>query len=472
MDTVAVSPANSVPGYLPSAPANSPRPEIPSPGDASDIAVTKPVPSAQSDVQSGRALEVFRKELMYSGSTPNVSKPADCEYCTDYKPSQSVDDVAAAALDTAGRTVADNADVSSYALLRFRQRVQSAATITRQSVGNDQDIGKVDSALGKIESGLESLDADASRNVQSSASVLSVDSLQRQRSTIRIRTQEGDIIRLDVKQANRLSAQDVAVADENGSASRTEVAATSRSRLSFSVRGDISDAELAAIQDVFAQAESIAGEFFDGDLGAAFSQASGLQFDAGQLSNVNLRFRSREVTRTSFAQVTNRVERPVLESVPAPALAAPAESVTPASAPATAPVAPTQPSTGNAYVEVPAETGEAAPVAVADSAETPAAAPALDLGSDTFLRFFDLLGDFLRNVADGFERVTDRPVDSGARVDVSTLKFHFSQAFKLEIFKSVLESSAPDSGAERASELAVSLIAGLPDAPVTDTAEA
>jgi hypothetical protein len=463
MDVVAVSSANPDSGYLPSAPASPSRPDIPAIGDAP---AAKAAPAAESEAQSGRALEVFRKELMVSGSAQNANKPyyPGCD-CTDYKPAATVDDVATAAIDTAGRAVAENADVSSYALLRFRQRVQSAATVTRQSVGNDADIGKVDSALGKIESGLESLDGDASRNVESSASVLSVNSVQRQRSVIRIRTQEGDLVRLDVKQSNRLSAQDVAVSDENGSASRTELATSSRSRLNFSVRGDINDAELTAIKAVFTQAESIAGEFFDGDLGAAFSQASGLQFDAGQLSNVNLRFRSREVTSTSFAQVTNRIERPAIDAAPAAAPATPTESVTPpASAPAPAPVVSTEPSAA-ADVKSPAETGQAAPTASVDTADGPTTAPGIDLGSDTFLRFFDLLGDFLRNVADGFDRISDRPVEGDARADVSALKFHFSQAFKLEIFKSVLESSAPDNGAEGATALATSLIDGLPAKP-------
>ena len=457
MDTAAISGAGGVStGYLPNAPAGATRPAIPVGQDPAGSILQKPDSPVQTDTQSGRALEVFRKELMVSGSA--APKPYRCD-CLDYKPVLTADDVASAALDGAKQSVRSNADVSSFALLRFRQRVQSAAAVTQQSVGNDADIDEVGKAVGKIESGLESLDADAARNVESSASVLAIDSRQRQRSTIRIRTQEGDVVRLDIKRASQLSARDVAVSDENGEASRTEVSASSRSRLNFTVRGDLNEAEFAAIQSVFAQAESIAGEFFDGDLGAAFSQASGFEFDAGQLARVNLRFRSSEVTNTSYAQTVTRA--------PAPAVSAPAPQ--PADSPAVsnpAPVATVAKS--ESVVEAPAEPE----VVVTEPAPAVEQAPVdsggngsggVDLGSDTFLRFFDLLGDFLRGVADGFERASG----GKGEADAASFKFHYSQSFKLQLFKSVLQVAAPDESAEDGTNLASALIDALPDGPVS-----
>lgn len=456
MDTAAISGAGGVStGFLPNAPAIATRPSIPVGQDPADSILQKPDSPVQTDTQSGRALEVFRKELMVSGSA--ASKPY-CD-CADYKPVLTADDVASAALDGAKQSVSSNADVSSFALLRFRQRVQSAATVTQQSVGNDADIDEVGKAVDKIESGLESLDADAARNVESSASVLAIDSRQRQRSTIRIRTQEGDVVRLDIKRASQLSARDVAVSDENGEASRTEVSASSRSRLNFTVRGDLNEAEFAAIQSVFAQAESIAGEFFDGDLGAAFSQASGFEFDAGQLARVNLRFRSSEITNTSYAQTVTRAPAP---AVSAPAAPQPADRPAVVSNPAPAatdakaePVvaAPVEP---EVVVTEPAPVVEQVPVEFGGNG-------GLDLGSDTFLRFFDLLGDFLRGVADGFERAAG---GKGEAADAASFKFHFSQSFKLQVFKSVLQVAAPDEPAEDATNLASALIDALPDGPV------
>lgn len=444
----------------------------PNVGEAAKTAISKDVVGAEPsksevykngvDCNCGRALEIFRQEVKTAMSAEfGVSASSQRSGFDTVKDAASPDDVAAETLGTASRIAAEYADVSSYALLKFRQRVQAAAVTTQQTVGGDDDIGKVDDAVGKVQSGLDALDSDAARNVESSASVLSVNSQQRQRSTIRIRTQEGDVVRLDVKRSNRLSAQDVAAANENGSASRTEVAVSSRSRLTLSVNGDLNDAELAAIQNVFAQAESIADEFFDGDLSQAFSLAAGLEFDAEQLSRVNLRFRSREVTTATFAQIQNGLAPPAVTAQPEPAAVDGSVKTGQASTgPVAPPIAAASPEPGATVKD------EAAPTEP-KSADTPAPVPqpaqTVDLSDASFHQFFDLLAGFLNSVADGFERAADRFSLPGAERETSAFKYHYSQSFKLEIFKSVLELTASANEADAAGELAVSLIDGIAD---------
>lgn len=422
--------------------------------------------------RTGRALEVLCQEIRYVlaarlGVSLSARAPA-------FDSAPSADQVSSETLGAASRLLAENRDIGGYALLKFRQRVESAAAFTRQSFGQDGDIADVDAALAKVHSGLDALDEQASRNVESSASVLSVETRQRQRSTIRIRTQEGDVVRLDLRQSNKLSARDTAVENENGSASQTEIKLSSRSRLKLSVKGDLNEAEFAAIKNVFAKAESIADKFYNGNLSAAFSEASGLSFDAEQLARVNLRFRSREVVKTTYAQVTQQSApalsdpaNPPLPGNPAPANPAPRNDVTPPTAPPpaepvsrverTEPAKPANPVIGQ--VEKPE------PKAV----ETPAPAPAdVNLSDTPFLEFFELLVDFLRGLADGFERMvdqyTDELADSQALAGQATaVSFNFSQSFKLEIFKSVLELTAPSDEADDAAELAGALIDGLSD---------
>ena len=174
--------------------------------------------SATATPTTGRALEVLRQEIRYVlaarlGVSLNARPPS-------FNSAQSVDQVAAETLGAAARLLKDNPDIGTYALLKFRQRVESAATFTRQSFGQDGDIADVDQALAKVRSRLDVLDERASRNVESSASVLSIETRQRQRSTIRIRTQEGDVVRLDLRQSSRLSAQDIAVEQERVCAGR------------------------------------------------------------------------------------------------------------------------------------------------------------------------------------------------------------------------------------------------------------
>lgn len=505
MDTTAVSSLNPILSNAPgtkSAAGNAIKPATGPDFDALEGAVK--TEQGAIEAKAGRALQIFRQAV-------TAASPAKSGVEGAYQSVLSSEDVATAALNVARRSVAQDADVSSLALMRFRQRVQSAASVARQVGGDDPDIGRLDSAIGRIESGLRSLDGEASRNVESSASVLSVDSRERQRSSIRIRTQEGDIVRLDLSSRSRVRAQDVAVADENGSASQTDVSVSSRSRLRLRVAGDLSESEYAAIKNVFAQAESIAGEFFDGDLAAAFSLASSLNYDSDQLARVNLRFRSQQVTSTRYTESITRsapanpavsadsadkpqtaggvaddvvaASQPQAVARPDAGRPAPARLV---SKPTAAPVSDSTRSTP-ATITAAAQRAERQTLSAEVGNSAPAdAAPGIDLNSSDFLQFFDMLGDFLRSVADGFDRLAeslgaDLAVGAGeeasdssdaATANAGAYTYHFSQAFKLEIFKSVLQVTAPDDAASEASTLAASLIDGIEDASVTATAEA
>lgn len=420
--------------------------------DTEQAALSRP---GQSDAQqNGRALAIFRQELKYS-LFAQLELPFAAER-TIYDAVRSAltpDDVVADTLGAATRLVAENADIASRALSSFRQRVEAAAVFTQETVGRDDDIDDLDDTLAKLDEGLEELDDEASRNVESRAVILSVDTRLEQRSTIRIRTQEGDIVRLDLKRSDRLAAEDIAVSNERVFATRTDVAVSSRSRFSLSVRGELNEAEFTAIQGVFAQAEAIADEFFGGDLAAAFGLASSLEFDTGQLARVNLRFRSRETSAATFAQLTEARAQPVVQTdAPiAPSELAPAPDPVPGATPAldVMPRA-VEP---DAQVE-----NVVAPETTSDNlaAETP------EYGFTPFLQFFELLADFLRNVSDGFELQ--------ARDGSATLRYHYSQSFKLTLLKSVLELTAPEESTD-ASVLAGALIDGLADGGETEKAD-
>lgn len=460
MDANAVSTATPLAGFLASNPGVG---EAAKTANAKDVGGGESTKSKAYETGVGcdcdRALKIFRQEIKTAVAAElGVSVSAQRSAYDLLKAAPSSDEIAAETLGAASRLAAQNADISASALLKFRQRVQVAAAITQQTVGTDDDIGKVDDAVGKVQTGLDALDKDAARNVESSASVLSIESRERQRSTIRIRTQEGDIVRLDMRRSSRLSAEDVAVSNENGSASRTEIALSSRSRFTLSVKGDLNDAEFAAIQNVFAQAESIADEFFDGDLSAAFSLASELQFDAEQLSKVNLRFRSREVTTATYAQIRESSPPPAVDTQAAPPPIGRPEADQANDGP-----------TASAVTPASAKVGARANDAVATDQPKPVDPPApvaqtADLSDVSFLKFFDLLADFLHSVADGFDRATERLSADAAELEASAFKFHYSQSFKLELFKSVLQVSAPADASNDALDLAASLIDGIADA--------
>lgn len=343
----------------------------------------------------------------------------------------TTDDVADETLSAAKQVVAESPSTAAQSLVSFRAKVEQAAIYAREAIGSGDDADEIDDVVAKVGEGLDELENEVANYRESSASVLSVDTRSKQRSSIQIRTQEGDIVRFSLKRVDSMSATDVAYADGEMSVTSTEVSVSSRSRMMMSVEGDLNEAELAAIQNVFAQAEMIADEFFDGDIGAAFNVAQGFEFDTEQLARVNMRFKMREMTNIAYAETVHAIPAAPIET---PVIAPPVIEV---------------PSKGMAEIDP-------VPLPVAPDSEVPkmmateqpdgsTSAPALD--STALENFLDALGVFLRSVGEGF-------VQANAE---SSFRYHYSESFKLEMLKAVLHTVAPDNALD-ASDNAVSLI--------------
>ena len=183
------------------------------------------------------------------------------------------------------------------------------------------------------------------------------------------------------------------------------------------VKGDLNESEYAAIQNVFSQAESIANEFFDGDLAAALNLAGGFEFDSDQLSRVKMRFRSHQVSNIAYTETMTRpqpaqIEESVAPAAPQVALRAPVTAA-PEPAPERAP-----------------DVAEPAPT------PTPEAAPASPnvIDDQSLASFFETLSGFLRSVSEGFE-----PASGGG-----SFRLHYSESFKLDILKAVIHTVAPE----------------------------
>jgi hypothetical protein len=389
----------------------------------------------------GKALGILRQEirqalsahfrLHFAAPLPEFSANAG-----ELAPGDVASDALGAATQLADRAPLD----ASQTLTDLRQQIEEAASSVRDTMG-EGDFDDVDDALGRVSEGLDDLDNEAARNVESSATVLSADTRLQQRSTIRIRTQEGDIVRFDLRFAERFSAKDVAMTDGDMMFASTQVEVSSRTRMALKVNGDLNEAELAAVQKVFAQAESIANEFFNGDLAAAFDMAAGLEYDTEQLARVGMRFREKLVSNVSFAAIGAALPQPVAAPTPTEVSSVEPIAVPPPSAlPDSEPIATMPPMR---EPEAPVETV---------AAEAPAGPEAALPEEDAIGRFMDLLASFLRSINEGFE------LESGT----GSFRFHFSESFKLEILKSVLQVSAPeDSGA--AADNAATLIDAVAD---------
>ena len=310
---------------------------------------------------------------------------------------------------------------ASDALRDLRDDIDDAGETARELVSDD-DLPDVEDALTQIDDGLDSIGEEAARNAESTASVLSAESMTRQRSTVRIRTQDGDVVTLKFRQRESFSA--LSAADDSGSF--TELEMTSRSRMDLKVRGELDDGEMSAIKAVFERAQEIADSFFGGDLAEAFSKATELEFDQTELAKVRMRFREQEVSQVRFAQLGSY---PVLQ---------PAEPVSPVEAPAIA----TQESPATSAdvspdVKASVPGSEPEPVVAAGDAEPVTVTPAepVEEQPGAIERFLVDVRTFLRSTMEGFEK------SDGQR-------YFYSESFKLSLLKAVIETSAPESSAE------------------------
>lgn len=375
-------------------------------------------PREQAPVARGRrglALGILKQELRvalkahfharFAASAPSYIEAQNPE---------SPDDVAGEALGAAKQLVAESPTNAAKSLIAFRARVQETATYVRETVGPNDDASEIDDVVTKVDAGLDELEGEVARFRESSASVLAVDSLSKQRSTIQIRTQEGDVVRFSLKRVDSMSASDVAYTDGEMSATATEVAVSSRSRMVMKVEGDLNESELAAIRNVFDQAEMIANEFFGGDIGAAFNVAQGFEFDTEQLARVNMRFRMREASSVTYAESVRSIPDAPKEPRPRmpPEVERPAQvAPSPVGRPVVVKEVP--------EVRVPEQVGE----------DKPIGSPRTSSLDD----FLDTLRAFLRSVGEGFGNTSGE----------AKVNYHYSESFKLEVLKAVLHTVAP-----------------------------
>lgn len=172
--------------------------------------------------------------------------------------------------------------------------------------------------VNRIADGLESLgeslfgeipDASTGAVAESgAAAALSQVEMARTRSfEMEVMTQDGDRVTIKVNSGQAFSAQSAQYADDTLSVAAFEGSFSSFDNLSFSVEGDLSEDELAALNDLFGQVNDVAETFYGGNLEQAFEQAMGVGMDAEQLArfSVNLHQTETVAVRSTYAAVQN-----------------------------------------------------------------------------------------------------------------------------------------------------------------------
>lgn len=277
---------------------------------------------------------------------------------------------------------------------------------------------------------------------------LSLDYERRERSVLRLKTQEGDLVKIALRSRSDLSLEQRVTADPDRTLTEIDLGSVNQRRLVITVQGDLNDAELAAIGDAAAQATALANDFFNGNLDGALTAATEFGIDAEQLARVSLRLGVQErlsvsqtvalAAPTQAAPVSTEPQGADNAQALRPVTGAPAVSTTPSTNALARPDAPIQPPVQNPTTPVEDV-----------AAETPEQEGLPNL-LDAFQALADLLNafaDFLNGLVGEFKALSEPEpvVETGFQVDFR---------FRLELFQTVVQSSLLEESVAEGTEAA------------------
>lgn len=130
--------------------------------------------------------------------------------------------------------------------------------------------------------------------------------------SLKLKTRDGDEVEINFsRNFNAQSRFAVSQDGEGNSAAILDVSQSENTGYLFSVKGDLSEDELKAIQTLVQDVGQLAKDFFGGDVQKAFEQAPDVRFDSSQLAAMNLTMsRSESYSAARIYEGTQRLEQP------------------------------------------------------------------------------------------------------------------------------------------------------------------
>lgn len=307
--------------------------------------------------------------------------------------------------------------------------------IARSGCGQNQNasryslggiLSNLSSSISSLRSQLESLstsrdlptDSPAVGSGDFSVSAMGAQIINKQRGELQIHTQDGDVVTLKFSSKVGVSIEGQQLSDGTSTLTSTSLDMSSRSRIAVSVEGDLSDAELAAINDLVDKVGELTNEFFSGDMASVLAQAMSLSYDTSQLADYSLDLSLKQSVRT-YAYAMQWSPPITIDT-------------SQANNEATSPAAATEePAAADAAVAAPATTASVATPETAESSTpaVPVSTDAAPTGSDSTAT--QIVAQFVASVR------------SSLRMTASDASLGMSYEFKTKLLISSITHSAP-----------------------------
>ncbi len=350
-----------------------------------------------------------------------------------------VDSLASALRGLLARSSAAGQDAVPGVLDAVRGALDEAASALKKLGLTD---AQIDSALGAVR---EKLGASVSASAELS-SAQTTTYVRKDKANLDISTQEGDRVQIRFRSREGYVSQTSAGA----TGGERNVYAFSSGKIEISVDGELNEDELAAIGELVNKVETLANDFFAGDVQKAFESAASLGFDATQIASFALKLSTRE---TLSQQTTGT---PALPAAPKPVAPKPA-----APAPLPAPVDPVASDVAASATDAATATPATSPATNA----TTTAAPATDATTPTTdsntlpASTATTLGGFLRKLMD-----TLGGTQSSGRIE-------FSMKWKLEVVVAAVNAKTPKAEGTPGTKLLAGAVDELAKKPATPTVQ-
>lgn len=117
-------------------------------------------------------------------------------------------------------------------------------------------------------------------------------------------TKEGDKITIKASSSEGLALEAGRAGRGNNSSGALNASYSSSQSFSLSIEGDLNEDELTAINDLLGRVNDLAGQFFNGNLDAAFDQAMNMGYDAEQIGSFSLNLAQAEIQQVTQAYQT------------------------------------------------------------------------------------------------------------------------------------------------------------------------
>ena len=172
----------------------------------------------------------------------------------------------------------------------LEERINSAlATVVEEIETGDMRLDEPETSLN-LRASIQSLNEQMYNNAES--------------LTMKLQTREGDTIELSISRQQSSFQQQILSANDHFASLASQWQMSDSQQLSFSVKGDLNEQELAAFDELLADVQGIADKFFNEDYDQAFQLASELGLDKKQFAALDLNMREEtSIAKTTYQQV-------------------------------------------------------------------------------------------------------------------------------------------------------------------------